>query len=1599
MTDRLQYQNDRSTAHRSADTWVRGLSEGRWSDVLVQLLKSMDRSCQDKLKAGRDDLFCSVQQLKQPLRETVDAWGELEVQQFPSTPLDRDAALSASLQRMCNEGHALFVSDRQRIRSRAFEVLHYLRNLRQRTRPHPLSDDEYRIVDMIKLESVERERPHRPPDGQGPDWFLEYWNEYSDSDFEEIDPDAAAEVLKLEDGAAFEDVKDDADRVFLEFLEQVFDDDPSFPNFQRNAFCRILHSALNPDVRRPWDHIIAAGTGFGKTEAFLFPILYYSVLQWFTQHRREEDGDIYRNGFDAALLYPRRDLCNNQAERLLGYLLLLNRILQKEPQGELDSDKRPIRVAIAHSGFNRDWNIQCPECAEEDLLPRDQLRAKIKAIEDPDSPNKFHFECERCPDEHTAAAALLVHQIKQKSGEANIVVTTIDTLHRRLMDGHGLATLFKPKQRPPRFIVVDEVHIYEGQAGAHAAQILRRTRQRIKKLKSSDGLSPVFVGASATAGQPKELAKKIFGSLRVMETKPTPEEIKISGLEYFFFVQAPDYRLRGNAQTQGNAQHQRRQPVEQATMIQAAFCLQHTMRTPDGPGSKRRVLGFVDSLDLASRLSRNLDDAEWGNLRRAHDNAHQPLFLLRYPRGRPNAGSIEQDIQREVAGTRTRGGTGQVTPPNLNWRAGFDCPKATSGSCHQPPHHLLERCDRYEHGECWYTMATPLEEGWKPLAIQSHRSGPSGRRWGNQNYVSPQDKEEWRLLLSTSALEVGFDHPELIATWQWHAPPSIASFIQRKGRGGRGVRDFPITMVVLGSSSSDTFVFQDHMKWVKPQADDYTSVVDEKNPSIRNQHLVSSIFDYCAANGLKQAYKLDTDELLKAFGPVHQPRLTQWLEHGLGLSPQEVSEKLTSFRNQIKQVWKYQLAPPPDDLPGAKTPAELFSKGPDANNLTRWADRLRDASTKKEIQTRHWIDACLRRLDQQKFKATAVDFYQYMPTIMLDDATLRVPSGTIPTPLGRHVDLDLFNTSDGNRQTIGTETEAAEAALQYFLPGGFKIRYQGKLWMAPWNAVGGRPPRGSVTFAATSSQLRGTGSDVAFESLMEDSPLTGIACQDLMNRLGPGCHIRYVHSLEIDCLGRPKGRSFSLDLNDQRVVSRQDQDAPDNSYELLARDPQLLPQFDYLPIGNQTPRPVNLPNSRGLKNEKAGFFDTYQIDKIHYANLVICYRKGLSTRTIVVKFWDENEDRPLAPTIRLTTQALEFDFDWTGLNFDPIDPVRFRSYWRVFEKFLFEDGVLETGALECHFLIEGISQNIQLLESSAGEFSRCLPEVGVIQQRLTERIPEHLQGKAEYIWCQQNITLIHRLLQRATAELQNRGLYPVLAQTVAAALRRAGARDLNAAPHSLRTLVLPGDQKQKFKVVLYDNIEGGSGNIRSLQQIWHNRVKWLSSLAQREAICPASVTDAVIEKALSWQWSPEMLSQFAQSSTWPADMEMPTDAYQRQRAIQRLRPLVLTPEIAAFNRFARKIWNELTHAFGSEPNHLRFLEKIRRSPAFDPRAEILRKRFIDNNELEPRIRGVQPLCTDACPECLVQDRFHTFGVGLNRNLLHLLIPDTAEGTG
>jgi len=86
---------------------------------------------------------------------------------------------------------------------------------------------------------------------------------------------------------------------------------------------------------------------------------------------------------------------------------------------------------------------------------------------------------------------------------ARIVLSNPDMLHTGILPHHANWNDFFNNLK---FIVIDEMHTYRGVFGSHVANVIRR----LKRICGFYGIKPHFILASATIGNPKQLAEQLI---------------------------------------------------------------------------------------------------------------------------------------------------------------------------------------------------------------------------------------------------------------------------------------------------------------------------------------------------------------------------------------------------------------------------------------------------------------------------------------------------------------------------------------------------------------------------------------------------------------------------------------------------------------------------------------------------------------------------------------------------------------------------------------------------------------------------------------------------------------------------------------------------------------------------------------------------------------------------------------------------------------------------------------------------------------------------------------------------------------------------------
>lgn len=209
--------------------------------------------------------------------------------------------------------------------------------------------------------------------------------------------------------------------------------------------------------------VISTGTGSGKTECFLLPIVEHLL-------RERSAGTLAQPGVRALLLYPMNALANDQVKRLRRLLAAFPDITFGRYVGETAAHQRDAEVAFRQRYPNE------PRVPGE-LLSRDQMQAEPPSI-------------------------LLTNY-------AMLEYLLLRPADSPLFDG--------PYSGRWRFIVLDEAHVYGGAKGTEIAMLLRRVKDRV--LHGERRRIQCFA-TSATLGNGREDFPQLLSFARAMFNEP-----------------------------------------------------------------------------------------------------------------------------------------------------------------------------------------------------------------------------------------------------------------------------------------------------------------------------------------------------------------------------------------------------------------------------------------------------------------------------------------------------------------------------------------------------------------------------------------------------------------------------------------------------------------------------------------------------------------------------------------------------------------------------------------------------------------------------------------------------------------------------------------------------------------------------------------------------------------------------------------------------------------------------------------------------------------------------------------------------------------------
>lgn len=240
---------------------------------------------------------------------------------------------------------------------------------------------------------------------------------------------------------------------FEEIESEVLPLDRPLYRHQEQAIRKIISGQRNL--------VVATGTGSGKTEAFLVPVLDHLLRQ------REPQGKL-TPGVRALLLYPMNALANDQLKRFRALLKNYPHITFGRYTGETKEGRRE-----AEEHFRRNYPTEAR--IPNELLSRDEMR----------------------------------------SAPPHILLTNYAMLEYLLLRPQDCEFFDGTNAREWRFVVLDEAHTYNGAVGIEMAMLLRRLKDRV--VQSEAGRLRCIATSATLGGGPQDFpaivrfAAQLFG--------------------------------------------------------------------------------------------------------------------------------------------------------------------------------------------------------------------------------------------------------------------------------------------------------------------------------------------------------------------------------------------------------------------------------------------------------------------------------------------------------------------------------------------------------------------------------------------------------------------------------------------------------------------------------------------------------------------------------------------------------------------------------------------------------------------------------------------------------------------------------------------------------------------------------------------------------------------------------------------------------------------------------------------------------------------------------------------------------------------------------
>ena len=225
--------------------------------------------------------------------------------------------------------------------------------------------------------------------------------------------------------------------------------------------------------------VVATGTASGKTESFLYPILF----ELFRQHLA---GDLKNPGVRAMILYPMNALANDQRERL----------------GEICK-----KLKEAGSQFKPTFGQYIGQTPE-------------------DEKNEWRNASER---EKNRLDGELVFRKEMRDTPPHILLTNYSMLEYLLIRPKDTPLFDGDRGAHWQFLVLDEAHQYRGAKGMEIGMLMRRLKQRLRDGGRQDSFRCIATSATMSSRENQEDRKAIAEFAKKLFNEPFAEDDIIFG--------------------------------------------------------------------------------------------------------------------------------------------------------------------------------------------------------------------------------------------------------------------------------------------------------------------------------------------------------------------------------------------------------------------------------------------------------------------------------------------------------------------------------------------------------------------------------------------------------------------------------------------------------------------------------------------------------------------------------------------------------------------------------------------------------------------------------------------------------------------------------------------------------------------------------------------------------------------------------------------------------------------------------------------------------------------------------------------------------------